>query len=316
MTSSKAGDSVAASRRKRRVKAMESTEVVLGGGAYRGFSHCGLLKAIEELKINTGMITGVSIGSLIATLYTNGYSPEQIEEIFASELTEIPTPSLVRSLLIPAPVGRLFGGTTGGGLIDLPALFSHLIEKYDLKPQPNLRIVAYNLFKREPVVFEGTDYDLLTAVSASCAVPLLMRPVWFGQPNIINKLTTVAANWLGLSEEGVLVDGGVHHPCPGDFCKGTAIIGKLGFATALPRRWLSSTDLIFHALEMVAAPVLGWYFNDPKDHIVIDIGLPDVACMSFGLPRSKCRQMVTHAYEVSLEALHSAIESGAVKTKR
>lgn len=316
MTSSKAGDSVAASRRKRRVKAMESTEVVLGGGAYRGFSHCGLLKAIEELKINTGMITGVSIGSLIATLYTNGYSPEQIEEIFASELTEVPTPSLVRSLLIPAPVGRLFGGTTGGGLIDLPALFSHLIEKYDLKPQPNLRIVAYNLFKREPVVFEGTDYDLLTAVSASCAVPLLMRPVWFGQPNIINKLTTVAANWLGLSEEGVLVDGGVHHPCPGDFCKGTAIIGKLGFATALPRRWLSSTDLIFHALEMVAAPVLGWYFNDPKDHIVIDIGLPDVACMSFGLPRSKCRQMVTHAYEVSLEALHSAIESGAVKTKR
>ncbi|RTL41785.1 MAG: hypothetical protein EKK48_12770 [Candidatus Melainabacteria bacterium] len=316
MTSSKAGDSVAASRRKRRVKATESTEVVLGGGAYRGFSHCGLLKAIEELKINTGMITGVSIGSLIATLYTNGYSPEQIEEIFASELTEVPTPSLVRSLLIPAPVGRLFGGTTGGGLIDLPALFSHLIEKYDLKPQPNLRIVAYNLFKREPVVFEGTDYDLLTAVSASCAVPLLMRPVWFGQPNIINKLTTVAASWLGLSEEGVLVDGGVHHPCPGDFCKGTAIIGKLGFATALPRRWLSSTDLIFHALEMVAAPVLGWYFNDPKDHIVIDIGLPDVACMSFGLPRSKCRQMVTHAYEVSLEALHSAIESGAVKTKR
>lgn len=316
MTSSKAGDCVAASRRKRRVKATESTEVVLGGGAYRGFSHCGLLKAIEELKINTGMITGVSIGSLIATLYTNGYSPEQIEEIFASELTEVPTPSLVRSLLIPAPVGRLFGGTTGGGLIDLPALFSHLIEKYDLKPQPNLRIVAYNLFKREPVVFEGTDYDLLTAVSASCAVPLLMRPVWFGQPNIINKLTTVAASWLGLSEEGVLVDGGVHHPCPGDFCKGTAIIGKLGFATALPRRWLSSTDLIFHALEMVAAPVLGWYFNDPKDHIVIDIGLPDVACMSFGLPRSKCRQMVTHAYEVSLEALHSAIESGAVKTKR
>jgi len=316
MTSSKAGDSVAASRRKRRVKATESTEVVLGGGAYRGFSHCGLLKAIEELKINTGIITGVSIGSLIATLYTNGYSPEQIEEIFASELSEVPTPSLVRSLLIPAPVGRLFGGTTGGGLIDLPALFSHLIEKYDLKPQPNLRIVAYNLFKREPVVFEGTDYDLLTAVSASCAVPLLMRPVWFGQPNIINKLTTVAASWLGLSEEGVLVDGGVHHPCPGDFCKGTAIIGKLGFATALPRRWLSSTDLIFHALEMVAAPVLGWYFNDPKDHVVIDIGLPDIACMSFGLPRSKCRQMVTHAYEVSLEALHSAIESGAVKTKR
>lgn len=313
MTSSKAGDSAAKTRRSRRVKAAESTEVVLGGGAYRGFSHCGLLQAIEELKVKTGIITGVSIGSLIATLYTNGFSPQEIENIFATELTEIPTPSLVRSLLIPAPIGRLFRCTTGGGLIDLPALFAHLIEKYDLKPQPNLRIVAYNLVKREPVVFEGTDYDLLTAVCASCAVPFLMRPVWFGQPNIIDKLTTIAATWLGLSEEGVMVDGGVHHPCPGDFCKGTAIIGKLGFARALPRRWLSPTDLIFHILEMAASPVLGWYFNDPKDHVVIDIGLPDVACMSFGLPRSKCREMVEHAYQVSLEPLRRAIADGAIK---
>ncbi|HEY9732275.1 MAG TPA: patatin-like phospholipase family protein [Drouetiella sp.] len=316
MTSSKAGDSALSAQRPRRHKKAESTEVVLGGGAYRGFSHCGLLQAIEELNVNTGIITGVSIGSLIATLYTNGFSPAQIEEIFATELTEVPTPGLVRSLLIPAPIGRLFRVTTGGGLVDLPALFSHLIEKYDLKPQPNLRIVAYNLFKREPVVFEGTDYDLLTAVCASCAVPFLMRPVWFGQPNIIDKLTTVAASWLGLSEKGLLVDGGVHHPCPGNFSKGTAIIGKLGFATSLPRRWLSSTDLLFHLLEMAAAPVLGWYFNDPEDHVVIDIGLPDVACMSFGLPRSKCREMVEHAYEVSLAPLRRAIADGAIKVRK
>jgi hypothetical protein len=316
MTSSKAGGSASSVRRNRRHKKAESTEVVLGGGAYRGFSHCGLLQAIEELNVNTGIITGVSIGSLIATLYTNGFSPAEIEEIFATELTEVPTPSLVRSLLIPAPLGRLFGGTTGGGLVDLPALFSHLIEKYDLKPQPHLRIVAYNLFKREPVVFEGTDYDLLTAICASCAVPLLMRPVWFGQPNIIDKITSLAQSWLGLSEKGLLVDGGVHHPCPGDFSKGTAIIGKLGFATAFPHRWMSSTDLLFHLLEMAAAPVLGWYFSDPKEHVVIDIGLSDVACMSFGLPRSKCRQMVEHAYEVALEPLRRAIADGVVKVKQ
>ncbi len=219
MTSSQAGDSAARSRRSRRNKAAESTEVVLGGGAYRGFSHCGLLQAIEELNINTGIITGVSIGSLIATLYTNGFNPQEIEEIFATELTEVPTPSLVRSLLIPAPVGRLFGGTTGGGLIDLPALFAHLIEKYDLRPQPNLRIVAYNLIKREPVVFEGLDYDLLTAICASCR-PLLMRPFWFGQPNMLDKLTIVASTWLGLTDKGVLVDGGVASSVPRRFLQG------------------------------------------------------------------------------------------------
>ncbi len=315
MTSSKTGVTAAKPRRSRRRKAAATTEVVLGGGANRGFGHCGLLQAIEELNVNTGIITGVSIGSIIATLYTNGYNPQEIEEIFATELTELPAPGLVRSLLIPPLVGRIFGGTTGGGLVDLHAVFSHLIEKYDLRPQPNLRIIAYNLLKRSPVVFEGTDYDLLTAVTASCAVPFLMRPVWFGQQDLLGKILTLATSWLGHSEEGVLVDGGVHHPYPGNFCKGTAIIGKLGFATALPTRLLSPTDLVLHMMEMMAAPLLGWYFSDPEEHVVVDIGLPDVACMSFGLPRSKCRQMVEHAYKASLKPLRRAIKDGAIKTK-
>lgn len=301
----------AGKKRSRQCKA-GATEIVLGGGANRGFAHCGLLQAIEALDVNTGTITGVSIGSIIATLYTNGYTPKEIEEIFATELTELPAPKLVRSLLIPRSIGRLFGGTTGGGLVDLNALFSHLIDKYELRPQPNLRIIAYNVVKRSPVVFEGTDYDLLTAVTASCAVPFLMRPVWFGQSDLLSTMSTLVGSWLGLSEEGILVDGGVHHPYPGNFCQGTAIIGKLGFAGALPTRWLSPADLILHLSEMVVAPLLNLYFRDPKDHVVVDIGLADVACMSFGLPRSKCRQMVEHAYAISMETLRRAIDDGAI----
>ena len=66
----------AGTKRSRQCKT-EATEIVLGGGANRGFAHCGLLQAIEELDVNTGTITGVSIGSIIATLYTNGYCPRR-----------------------------------------------------------------------------------------------------------------------------------------------------------------------------------------------------------------------------------------------
>ena len=190
--------------------------------------------------------------------------PEEIEEIFATELTELPAPKLVRSLLIPRSIGRLFGGTTGGGLVDLNALFSHLIDKYELRPQPNLRIIAYNIVKRSPVVFEGTDYDLLTAVTASCAVPFLIAAGLVWATRSASTMTTLVGSWLGLSEEGILVDGGVHHPYPGNFCQGTAIIGKLGFAGALPTRWLSPADLVLHLSEMVVAPLLNSVLPRPQ----------------------------------------------------
>ena len=137
-------------------------------------------------------------------------------------------------------------------------------------------------------MFEGTDYDLLTAMCASCAVPLMMRPVWYGQRDAVSRFVTLIRSVLRQTDEGILVDGGVHHPYAATFCQDQAIIAKLGFAHALPDRLLSPADLVMHLAEMCAAPLLDWYFSDPLGHIVIDIGLPDVACMTFSQPRDKC----------------------------
>src|SRR5687767_12963898 len=59
--------------------------VVLSGGAAKGLSHVGVLKALEENEIPIDYIVGTSMGGIIAGSYAAGMSPEQIEQIVLSE---------------------------------------------------------------------------------------------------------------------------------------------------------------------------------------------------------------------------------------
>ena len=56
--------------------------IALSGGGVRGAAHIGVLKALEEAGFEIGWISGTSSGSLVATLYAAGYTPDQIGKIF------------------------------------------------------------------------------------------------------------------------------------------------------------------------------------------------------------------------------------------
>ena len=43
--------------------------LVLSGGGVKGAAHIGVLKALEEEKININCISGTSSGSIVASLY-------------------------------------------------------------------------------------------------------------------------------------------------------------------------------------------------------------------------------------------------------
>ena len=68
--------------------------LVLGGGAARGFSHIGLIRALEENGVPIDMIVGTSIGSIVAGLYSGGRSVDNMEQVAlhmnASKLFDIP----------------------------------------------------------------------------------------------------------------------------------------------------------------------------------------------------------------------------------
>ncbi len=59
--------------------------VALGGGGAKGLSHIGVLKAFEQHNIKISKVAGTSIGAIIGSLYCNGYSANEIHNIFASE---------------------------------------------------------------------------------------------------------------------------------------------------------------------------------------------------------------------------------------
>lgn len=60
-------------------QARPKVALVLGGGAARGISHIGLLKAFEENGIPVDIVVGTSMGSIVGGLYAAGYSPAEIE---------------------------------------------------------------------------------------------------------------------------------------------------------------------------------------------------------------------------------------------
>ncbi len=56
--------------------------LALSGGGARGFAHLGVLKALLEQGFQPHMLSGVSAGAIAGALYSQGYTPEQILDIF------------------------------------------------------------------------------------------------------------------------------------------------------------------------------------------------------------------------------------------
>ena len=59
--------------------------LVLSGGAAKGLSHVGVLKALEEHEIPIDYVVGTSMGGIIGGCYAAGMSPDQIEHIVLSD---------------------------------------------------------------------------------------------------------------------------------------------------------------------------------------------------------------------------------------
>lgn len=255
---------------------------MLGAGGSKGFAHIGFLKAIEELAVHVTMVTGVSIGSLIAALYTAGIEPSQMERILLEEIRRL------------SP-GRLLRGN-----FDLPPHYASIVKRYGLRPDGRLRIVAteWGLFQRRPVTFEGTGYDLALALSASSAVPFVMKPVRCHRHDGTTHEETHHRTMT-------LVDGGIYHPCPTQFCRERAIASRLGPATRPSQYNLCLADRIFHAIERFGARYMR-YGAQPDGHTTILTGQPHVATMSFGLSDKQYRDMIDYGYRQTMAALAPA----------
>lgn len=77
-------------------KAQNGVGLVLSGGGASGFSHIGVLKALEENNIPIDHISGTSAGALVGALYAVGYTPEEIEAYVLSPEFQLMTSGAVK----------------------------------------------------------------------------------------------------------------------------------------------------------------------------------------------------------------------------
>jgi len=158
--------------------------LALGVGVAYGFCHIGVLKVIEEEKIPIDVITGSSVGALIASLWVTGKPSSEILEI-TREFKEPKHIWGLMDLTIP------FSGFIKGNKL-YRLLKKYLGNKtfYDVKLP--LKIVASDLRKKEPIILEKGL--LADAIMASCTMPGVFTPFRFKQ--------------------SLLFDGGVVSPLP------------------------------------------------------------------------------------------------------
>ena len=56
--------------------------LALSGGGIKGAAHIGVLKALQENYIPIDIIGGTSSGSIVASLASMGYTPDEILKLF------------------------------------------------------------------------------------------------------------------------------------------------------------------------------------------------------------------------------------------
>ena len=144
-----------------------SIALVLGGGSARGFSHIGLIRALEENGIPVDMIVGTSMGSIIAGLYAGGYSVENMTEL----VTKLEFGSL---LDIPMPLA--------GGIVDTTGIEHYLDILLDGKtfeemPIPFQAVVVNLGTGKELALSEG---KVSKGIQASMSIPGMFVPVQIG----------------------------------------------------------------------------------------------------------------------------------------
>lgn len=141
--------------------------IAFSGGGARGAAHCGALQALHEYGIKPDVVSGTSVGSIVATLYSAGFTPKQMIQLFQglNFFKDIVTPSV--------PKGGLFDSKPLVEIIRKNLTY----ERLEDLPIPTY-LVASDLEHGVPKVF--SKGEIAPRVVASCSIPVIFRPMCIG----------------------------------------------------------------------------------------------------------------------------------------
>lgn len=184
-------------------KNRETVGLVLSGGGAKGIAHVGVIKALEENDIPIDYVTGTSMGAIVGSLYSCGWSPEKMMNLFTSEdfhnwSTGTINKKLVYYFTTPAPSPKWvslnvnFKDTTDivGQIIPTSLInpipmnmeFLKLYSPYTEQCDENFnnlfvpfRCVTSDVYHKHKIVCKSGS--LGDAVRASMSFPLVFKPI-------------------------------------------------------------------------------------------------------------------------------------------
>lgn len=160
----------------------KTISLVLSSGGARGLAHIGAIQCLEEEGYDIRYISGSSMGALVGGIYAAGKLHDY--EVWVRALRR---KDMVQLLDIGWGHGGLFKGER---IIDV---LKDLIGEHFIEDLPvGFTAVAADLKSKREILFNKGS--LFSAIRASIAMPLVFSPV--------------------ISENKVLVDGGILNPLP------------------------------------------------------------------------------------------------------
>ena len=140
--------------------------LALSAGFFGFFAHTGLLRALERAGLRPRRVVGISAGALAGGLWASGLDADAIAgELLRLRRADFWDPGL--------PLGGLLRGDKFAA--KLRALLDDRgVADFAACPTPFAAIV-HDLLRRRPEVVERGP--LAPAIQASCAVPLMFRPL-------------------------------------------------------------------------------------------------------------------------------------------
>lgn len=137
--------------------------LTLSGGGAKGFAHLGILQALNDNGIYPEIISGTSAGAFAGVLYADGHKPKDIISFFKERKFQ-------EFAEFGMPQAGFFKSTRFHSFLKV-----HLRSRNfdDLKVA--LRVVATDIEDGVYKVF--SQGDVVSAVVASCSVPIIFSPV-------------------------------------------------------------------------------------------------------------------------------------------
>lgn len=136
--------------------------LVLSGGGARGIAHIGVIKALEDNDIPIDYVAGTSMGSIVGSLYSCGWSPDSMINMMSSQdflnwSSGVISPGKLNLVSLPDKTPEWVSGSFGGNSQreDSAAIFPASI----INPTP-MNIEFLNLYEQNTKACKG-NFDNL-----------------------------------------------------------------------------------------------------------------------------------------------------------